>query len=200
MLFRKRPYAAMAAMLMLVITIAQARAQSDMPKFEVGAQFSLLRIGDLAVSHPGVGGRIGWNVIDYLSLEGEINLFPKKDIIAYYGGQYQDGNKTQGLFGVKTGRRSDKFGVFAKLRPGFVHFEKLAIDPCPRGALCILPDRFISQTKFALDVGGVLEFYPSHHVVLRFDLGDTIIRFSRRNLPAGATSNLQFNTGVGFRF
>ena len=59
--------------------------------------------------------------------------------------------------------------------------------------------KFFSEraTEFALDYGGVLELYPSRHVALRFDVGDTVIRFG--NL--GFTShNLQITPGVAFRF
>jgi len=38
----------------------------------------------------------------------------------------------------------------------------------------------VTKAGFALDVGGVLEFCPSRSVVMRFDLGDTIIRFDSR--------------------
>ena len=33
-----------------------------------------------------------------------------------------------------------------------------------------------------MDVGGVVEFYPSKRIVTRFDAGDTIIHFGRRNM------------------
>jgi hypothetical protein len=74
-------------------------------------------------------------------------------------------------------------------------------------------------TTFAMDVGGVVEFYPSKRIVTRFDLGDTIIHFNRRNfntvlfnqltntftpatipIPARTSHNFQFMTSVGFRF
>jgi hypothetical protein len=70
-----------------------------------------------------------------------------------------------------------------------------------------------------MDVGGVVEFYPSKRIVTRFDVGDTIIHFGRRNLntvlfdpltntftpatipiPSRTSHNFQFMTSVGFRF
>jgi hypothetical protein len=70
-----------------------------------------------------------------------------------------------------------------------------------------------------VDVGGVLEFYPSRRIVVRFDGGDTIIRYNQRTFdflvfpmgsttpvltpitqPAYTTHNFQFTAGVGFRF
>jgi hypothetical protein len=57
------------------------------------------------------------------------------------------------------------------------------------------------RTAFALDLGGVVEFYPSRRVVMRFDLGDTVVNF-RGNFAGRSltTHNLQFNAGVGYRF
>jgi hypothetical protein len=61
-----------------------------------------------------------------------------------------------------------------------------------------------------MDIGGVLEFYPSSRIVTRFDAGDTMIRFGSVALPFGFTElnvtppetihNFQFSAGVGFRF
>jgi hypothetical protein len=76
------------------------------------------------------------------------------------------------------------------------------------------------KTHPSLDVGGVLEFYPSRHVVTRFDIGDTIIRYRERNDfgttevivppgisilplvkdPAVTKHDFQFTAGVGYRF
>jgi len=52
----------------------------------------------------------------------------------------------------------------------------------------------IANTDFSLDVGGVIEFYPSKLVTVRFDVGDTIINRSF------VTHNLQLCAGIGFRF
>jgi len=70
-----------------------------------------------------------------------------------------------------------------------------------------------------MDVGGVVEFYPSKHIVTRFDAGDTIIHFGSRDMntivfnpvtntigpginhiPARTSHNFQFMTSIGFRF
>ena len=63
-----------------------------------------------------------------------------------------------------------------------------------------------------MDVGGVVEFYPSSRIVTRFDFGDTIIRYGeyRResfvasvpflSRPPETKHNFQFSAGVGFRF
>jgi hypothetical protein len=73
-------------------------------------------------------------------------------------------------------------------------------------------------TNFAFDLGGVLEFYPSKRIVTRFDAGDTLIKYRRRDsniplfdpfggvtlfpftVPGETRHNFQFSAGVGFRF
>ena len=68
------------------------------------------------------------------------------------------------------------------------------------------------------DLGGVLEFYPSKRIVTRFDAGDTLIHYGRRQsnflifdatggpllipftVPAQTRHNFQFAAGVGWRF
>lgn len=82
-----------------------------------------------------------------------------------------------------------------------MHFGEGTADPRIQTLLPI-PDR-VSSTEFALDLGGVLELYPSRFVSVRFDLGDTMIHYGRSTLsggPGSITHNLQFTTGVGFRF
>jgi len=78
---------------------------------------------------------------------------------------------------------------------------------------------FRRQTNFALDLGGVLEFYPSKRIVVRFDGGDTIIHHPRRTfnspfqdpntgalslvpftIPGYTEHSFQLIGGVGFRF
>ncbi len=196
MFFRKYLFSVTTVALLLAVSLTFVQAQStDTPRIEIGAQFSLLRIQEQNTNNPGVGGRIGWNIHNHVGLEAEVNVFPERD-----KNRFASGRMVQGQFGLKAGWRSDRFGVFAKVRPGFINFDRLVINNCPPGAVCTAALIFGKQTKFSLDAGGVLEYYPSRHSVLRFDLGNTIIRFNERNFPRSTTSNLQFSTGVGFRF
>jgi hypothetical protein len=180
--------ASCALLLFMSIPSAYARAQSNEPKIEVGAQFSVLGGGDYYLfggsTSVGGGARLTYNLMKYLALEGEMNLFPRRSY---------DAPRYQGQFGVKTGMRFDKFGVFGKVRPGFVNTY---------------------ENRFSLDLGGVLEFYPSRRWIVRFDIGDTIVNRSAPYVISGifpdrvfavrpgssATHNLQMSAGMGFRF
>ena len=213
----------------------QARAQSDEKKLEIGGQFSFLQVQTLTANSTGIvcvtipcpsnaltrdthtdfgfGPRVGYNVTTYLTLEAEMNFFLRdRDL--------EGGRKVQGLFGAKVGKRFEKAGIFAKARPGFVRFSRgdfigsplaicPAIFPLPIG--CFQP---VSKTNFAIDIGGVAELYPSTNTIIRFDAGDTIIRFGGRRVAANSNTgslgvvpvaaetkhNLQLSVGFGFRF
>ena len=205
----------------LVLASQNARAQSDAKGVEVGAQFSALWLRDLNIPDParglfttrtfnktvaGFGGRLTYNINGKIAIDSELNFFPEDDLDS-------SGRKLQGLLGVKAGSRSDSFGLFFKLRPGFF-YSKRALD-CPNGDISRCGTSGV--TDLALDVGGVVEFYPSSRTSLRFDLGDTLIFHRERNFviaipepggPVGriiplagdATHNLQFSVGIGIRF
>jgi len=184
--------AAVALLLMVPTQNAQAQPRSETPKVEVGAQYSLLRLSDFDTTDNGVGGRVTFNITDGFGVEGEVNFFPEGRI-NFANLSSSDSRRTQGLFGVKYGIRSDKAGIFGKFRPGFMHFgQGTPLPGVPASA---------GQTAFALDIGGVFELYPLRSVALRFDVGDTIIRFNNIPLTAPFNShNLQISTGVGLRF
>lgn len=197
--------------LWLSLTDGNIYAQSETPKIELGAQYSLLRLRDFDVTDSGVGARITYNFNNNIGLDGEINFFFPKDRLNVCGSigqlcrQVINGHRIEGLFGPKIGRRTESVGIFGKIRPGFLRLETIEFltgvgAPCPPN--CAI----IKEARFALDVGGVLEFYPSRHLVVRFDLGDTIIRFNSsgqifQRFGADFTShNLQFSAGIGARF
>ena len=121
---------------------------------------------------------------------------------------------TEGLFGLKAGIRKNSFGIFGKFRPGF---ESSGHAEIPRFLNGNGPDpqnpfgfERIRATQFALDVGGVIELYPSRRTIVRFDIGDTIVRYPGilfTNFSDGSLTTetvyshtLQFSAGVGFRF
>lgn len=229
-------------------TYAQS-PDADGRRFEVGGQFSVLNspiARDVSVTsvqcvatpcpplliisgsrktQPGFGGRFGYNLTDSLALEAELNLFPKADSFSPPGA-FNDGNLIEGLFGLKAGRRFKKAGVFGKARPGFLYASKgdLRLKP-GGGCIAIFPPsagcfETTGKNSFAFDFGGVVELYPTKRTIIRFDVGDTIVRLGQRNVtgilnsspglpsglvvvvgvPAETTHNLQASAGIGFRF
>ena len=238
---RKFMLAACAAVFCCVLSLS-AQAQTDDRHFEVGGQFSVLNAtngqgGVTAVApcltppcpttttttdgratEPGFGGRIGYNFNRYFALEAEGNFFPRERGVTE--DDFNGGRKTQGLFGVKVGRRFEEVGVFAKARPGFVRFDQgnlrqpsgtvcIAVVPAPVGCF-----ETTDRTDFAFDVGGVVELYPSQRSIIRFDIGDTILRTDAHFIPvtvpsrgtsvtaspSKTTHNFQGSIGIGYRF
>ena len=213
-MFKKSGCAAVLALLCLFSAFDEARAQAkDAPKVELGVQFTSLTIDDgRNSSEPGFGGRVTYNLTDNVALEAQFDFFPNRE---RFRGFRSGGRIAQGLFGVKAGKRFEKFGIFGKVRPGFTSFstgreEIIVISPGPNPAISFRPSR---ETHFATDVGAVLEFYPTRRIVTRFDVGDTIIRYGSTTgtffdgtgtqtfpIPSDTRHNLQFSAGIGFRF
>jgi hypothetical protein len=209
--------------LVLSLCVLEAKAQSDdLPKYEVGVLFTSITEPSFDNGHtePGFGGRFTFNLNRSVALEAEGNFFPHK--CRSCGGGFGDsnGNISQGFIGVKAGKRFQKWGIFAKGRPGLVSFSQGDVRYVNTGAGGPFPFEFLHTrlTNFAVDVGGVLEFYPSKRIVTRFDAGDTMIHYGRRQsnfllfdpfgvatlvpftLRAETRHNFQFSAGVGFRF
>jgi len=186
--------AAAALLLMAAAQNAQAQSKSETPKVEVGAQYTVLRIngfGSADATDNGVGGRLTLNVSDHLGVEGVFNFFPQGRINFANPSSVLNSDRTQGLFGVKYGIRTRGIGIFAKARPGFVRFSQ--------GTPAVGTSS--SSTQFALDYGGVIELYPARPFALRFDVGDTIIRYDNPTfVNSFFTHNLQISTGVALRF
>jgi len=190
---------AMGCILMLGGALVQA--QSDIPRFEVGAEYSLLNFDTFAgFSKPrrwesGAGGRFTFNFNKYLAAEAQVDYFPNQDSERI--GTFDVplwGSKTLTVFGVKAGSRGDRFGIFAKARHGFIHFSEVPGFSCViGGGLCRQP----AHNNFAFDVGGVFEYYPSRRIVVRVDAGDTIIHHKRF---FGTSNQFQTSAGIGVRF
>ncbi len=195
-----------------------ARGQSkDIPRFEVAADFTSITF-DPGLSEPGLGGRFTYNLNKHVALEAAGYFFPRQ---CHFCGRAQEGQIAQGLFGVKAGKRFGKWGVFGKVRPGLMSFSRGAFDIVPIGGTGVNAFRidFRRQTNLVFDLGGVLEFYPSRKIVLRVDVGDTIIRYPQRTVdlvtfdpttgafrldsfitPSFNRRTVQVIAGVGFRF
>jgi hypothetical protein len=200
------------------------------PRFEVGGQFTYLHRKDADTSFEtfkrfgfvnpdvesarlrefGLGGRFTFNATTNIAFETEFNFYPvDKQTIPVVGVPISviepGGRKSQLLIGAKMGKRMKKFGVFGKVRPGIIWLDRY------RAVIAVgTPENFFVTERrrnvgfFNIDIGGVLEYYPSRRTVFRVDVGDTIIHY--RKLPPKEINpsitrhNLQISTGFGFRF
>src|ERR1043166_5402061 len=189
-------------------------AQEPERPFEVGGVYTIIQltdfqsriipigVGDNTVS--GLGGRFAYNINKHMAIDAEASFFPETHLL-----NEEFGQKLQGFVGLKAGIRKRRVGVFAKARPGVMWFGEFPArgdcSPTNFGSVC-----GVSHEKdFAMDVGGVFEFYPADRLILRADVGDTIIKYPQRvfatfptqiTVNGGWKNNLQISFGVGWRF
>jgi hypothetical protein len=179
------------ACLFLSLWASKGLAQTAVAKVEAGAFLSYLNMAESIGEGPGgFGGRFSYNFNRYLALDADVSHYP----------QNPSGNFGQSLVsaGVKAGIRSERVGLFAKAKPGVIHFAGRGFRARHHG----------SRDFFSFDVGGVLELYPNSRVLLRLDISDNIIDFGdepfNRGFPVserpGLSHNRQLSFGIGFRF
>jgi len=137
--------------------------------WELGAQYSNISLPIVSSSCPeiacrkslsGLGGNFVYNFTRGIGFDSTLNFIP---------GQQGSQPMMEGLFGVRMGARFDKFGIFAKVRPGFIYYN----DAFPIQG----ETHTASFTRFAADVGGIVEYYPDRNSTLRFDVGTTLVRY-----------------------
>jgi hypothetical protein len=143
------PFRTALPIFILLLVSSPALAQQTVPRFEVGAQFSLLSRNQPSTlvlhpvvpgftgfaaaavkrTEPGFGGRFTYNLTKSIAFEAEGNLFPKSEFdgsaASELMGREPGGRVFQGQFGVKAGKRFRRVGIFGKARPGFVGFTKV---------------------------------------------------------------------------
>jgi hypothetical protein len=179
-------------------------AQDSPGRFEVGGNFTAVRFG-AGEFGPGIEGDLNFG--RHFALDGAYSWLPTIST-----------HVMTGLFGAKVGTRTQHFGFFGKVRPGFISIgntlraETIILVPT---ALPATTNRFGRLTERALDLGGVMEYYPARHWALRWDAGNTLlfrepgtkitiiglpIAVDPLRIPSGITNNFQFSTGVHYRF
>lgn len=206
----RRLFSALAAFPILCLALASSRptiAQQNPLRFEVGPVFSEYHAPALSRAVTGqlqLGGRFTWNWLPHLSFEGEYASSLKKP-----GAESQNdgGYFSQALFGVKSGFRWQRWGIFAKFRPGFVSYSG-AITSANQGSVTT-PVTFGRLNEAAYDLGGGAEFILSRHWLFRYDASDLITHVGNRPfllngqqltfLPI-TTHNFETEVSVAFRF
>jgi hypothetical protein len=182
-------------------------AQESPGRFELGANVTALRNPPEGTSaNLGFGFQGDVNFGRYFALDSEFDLLPSTSF---------NGQTLIGLFGAKVGRRTQHFGFFGTVRPGFVRIgDTLRASTIVFGAPGSTT-RFDSLTQTALGVGGTLEYYPARHWAMRWNAGDTLIfqnpgpTFTAifpgnpplvTRIPGKVTSHFQFSAGFMYRF
>ena len=162
-----------------------AAAQAQAPRFEAGVQASVIDIRSLAEKPVLGGGRATVRFWRPLAAEVEVNRWPVGGVTSNY-------SATQVFIGLRAGRKFGPFGLYGKLRPGFVSFDT---------------NQYLADLgkQAALDIGGVLVIYSGWHITTRFDFGDTVIWYGSTfgRLPTGSIvlplgTQHQYQASIGF--
>ena len=183
-------------------------------KLEFGPQFTVMILQrqtffDGVRSEPGVGGFASYRIFRFLYADTSVAYFLRN---TQSSGPQDGGRIFQGFLGIKGGIRRDHFGFFGKVRPGFQNFpHTLSGLHAATGSPQTYVPEYGSITAFALDLGGVIEFYLPGRSLLRIDAGDSHPYYPdvKLNLPSGGSvlypggaqrHAIQFTVGYGWRF
>jgi Outer membrane protein beta-barrel domain len=153
----------------------------------------------------GLGGYASRRIWGAFYADGDVLYFPAN---RSPGGPHDGGELLQGLFGIKGGIRRNHVGFFGKVRPGFNSYSQ-AVNSYDNSSGTPIYG-YGRSTNFVLDLGGIVEFYPTERSTLRIEAGDTHVYYGTRNVdidgvptpyPGGAlTHSIEFMVGYGWRF
>jgi len=186
--------------------------ESKVPgNWEFGPLFSAMVIAregppDNLRTEPGFGGYASYRFYGVLYLDGDLLYFPRGTNLS---GPQDGGTILQGLLGVKGGIRRNHFGFFGKVRPGFQSYSD-ALTGITGSSQSAPIYTYARSTNFVLDLGGIIELYPSSRSTLRIEVGDTHLYFVTRDVNVNGTvqsfpggklrHTIQLVLGYGWRF
>ena len=138
------------------------------PRWEIGTQYTNISLPVLKAgcgtgcreNISGFGFNLDHHFTRQIAFDSTVNLLP---------GQDGASGMTQGMFGLKVGESFKHWGLYAKVRPGFIYYE----NAYPGGG----STSPTNLTRFAWDLGGILELYTSGQGTLRLDAGTTVVRY-----------------------
>jgi hypothetical protein len=185
--------------------------QSRFSRLTVGAQATSLSLAFIdnfagATTVAGVGPFASYRIWRFVEADTSMFLFPREEQST---GPRDGGRIFQGFYGVRAGFRSRHIGFFAKVRPGFQSYSSTLTSVTFSSGTTFM-EHFSRATDFALDLGGVIELYPTRHFVVRLDAGDTFRYTGERTLTVNGVPNptpafprrdtMQFGVGFGWHF
>ena len=181
--------------------------ESNVPgNWEFGPLFSAMAISREGLAQnvrtePGFGGYGSYRFYGVFYLDGDVLYFPRS---ASPSGPHDGGTIFQTLVGLKGGIRRNHFGFFGKVRPGFNSYADALTSITASG------NTYSRSTTFVLDLGGIVEFYPTERSTLRIEAGDTHIYFGTSSVNVGGVvesfpggkmqHSIQIALGYGWRF
>ena len=116
------------ALIGLLLVQSPVLAQTtEVPKYEVAAEFtSMDRNNFNGGAEAGLGARFTFNLNKTFSLEAAAYHFPRTCFTCEH-----NGTVTEVFGGLKVGKRFEKWGIFAKGRPGVASFSRGEFNVVP---------------------------------------------------------------------
>lgn len=222
--------AGIAALVICLPGSAHAQNFADNSKWELGGHYATLNLPsqcstsiNCATIDNGLGANLTYNFSSWLGLDSEMDFFGANGdpSTANTGGR-----TTEGLFGIRLGPTTRRWGLYSVVRPGFVNFSSVqggsqadsALFPSGANAgisqftarlgyqasassspLAVLG--LTSSTDFAFNYGEAVEYRPTKHAALRFDIGDTIVTYPGATLGTPLHQhNFQISEAFVIRF
>ena len=140
------------------------------PRWSLGLQFTALNLpmdwegcSACRTYTPGMGFTFGYRFTRFVSFDSEYSFFQGS------GETGKKGGAQEVLAGLKVGRSFRNWGLFSQVRPGFIHYDKTL---APGSST-----EYESATRFALDLGGSVEYYASRNSTFRFNVGTTLVHY-----------------------
>lgn len=178
----------------------------EIKRWEIGAHYTYLSLPvdtetclSCRVGNSGFGTNFAYRITNRLWVDSDVNYFPGSGNFGHKGGM------VQGMFGPRYGYTGKSWGLYFKLRPGFIYYDKTLTAESAGD--------FTNATRFAFDVGSIFEWYATAHSVLRVDAGTTVVRYltgrdDPRQPPGNilsteyivSQSNFQLAAGYTYRF
>ena len=131
----------LAAILALVVAAASpARAQNfaDDSKWELGGHYAFLTLPSQCTggstcesSNSGLGANVTYNFSSWIGIDTEMDFFGDNGSAST---NLTGGNVTEGLFGLRFGPTTRRWGLYSVIRPGFVNFGRVLGPMAASGA------------------------------------------------------------------
>lgn len=132
LLFAARLALPLAAIFALVVACASpARAQNfaDDSKWELGGHYAFLTLpsqctggSTCETSNSGLGANVTYNFSPWIGIDTEMDFFGDNGSAST---NLTGGNVTEGLFGLRFGPTTRRWGLYSVIRPGFVNFGRV---------------------------------------------------------------------------
>lgn len=143
-------------------------AWKDDPRFGLGMQFVSMEFPrdsqtcqNCRQFYSGYGFDFTYRLAKYAWFDSQANFYPGS------GSYGKNGGVQEGQIGFKFGRSIGNWGIYSNLRNGFLHYDKALVP----GSGSV----YESTWRYALDLGGSVEYAASRNSVIRINGGSKFI-------------------------